>query len=39
MFKWWKKFIKNLEDANKKSFPSGEKLDCCNLKQNNQPTK
>ncbi|WP_432402507.1 LDCC motif putative metal-binding protein [Wukongibacter sp. M2B1] len=40
MKKWFEKFIKNLEDANKKSFGSG-KLDCCDLNQkgNNTETK
>lgn len=31
MFKWWKKYLKNLAETNKKVFPTGEKLDCCNI--------
>lgn len=40
MKKWFQKFIKNLEEANKKNLGSG-KLDCCELNQkgNNMKSK
>jgi len=32
MKKWFKKFLKNLEEANKKNFGEG-RLDCCETNQ------
>lgn len=34
--KWWKKFLEKLSEANKESFPAGEKLDCCNINESNR---
>lgn len=34
MIKWFKKFIKKIEEENKKSFGS-KKMDCCELNRKN----
>lgn len=39
MKKWFEKFIKNIEKANKQNFGNG-KMDCCELNQkSNKPKK
>ncbi len=38
MKKWFEKFLKNLEKANKKNFGS-EKLDCCDVNQKSYSSK
>lgn len=38
MKKWFNKFLKNLEDANKKNFGS-ERMDCCEVNQKSNKSK
>jgi hypothetical protein len=38
MKKWLRNFLKKLEEANKKALGS-QRLDCCNLNQNNNGSK
>jgi hypothetical protein len=37
--KWFKKFLEKLAKANQENFPSGEKLDCCNIQKDGNKKK